>query len=262
MQEKNYNQSAESSSQDAAQSATSAQRLTESDLLAILQRFASPESIPQFLQLRRELLDWNARVNLTAITDPTEVLLKHFIDSLSLLEVYAAEQTRVLDIGAGAGFPGLPLKLARPAWEVVLLEATGKKVAFQRHIIEKLGLQHIEALHGRAEELAHKREYRASFDLVTARAVAALPALLEYAAPFCKVGGQILLPKKGELTEELEQGKRATRALGLIFKADRPVTLPGLDDGRRILVWEQVRPCPAQYPRSGATMAKKPLGAQ
>ena len=236
--------------------------LTESEILAALQQLAGPESIPQFLQLHTELLDWNTRVNLTAITDPTEVLLKHFLDSLSLLEVYRVERARVLDNGAGAGFPGLPLKIARPQWEIVLLEATGKKVNFQRHIIEVLGLRGIEALHGRAEELAHKPAYRATFDLVTARAVASLPALLEYAAPFCRVGGQILLPKKGELSEELEQGKRAACALGLAFKADLPVTLPGLNDGRRILVWEQVKLCPAQYPRSGAAMAKKPLNAR
>lgn len=238
----------------------SAASLTENEIIAELARLAGPASIPQLLRLRQELLDWNTRVNLTAITEPAEVLLKHFLDSLSLLEVYGAERAHVLDIGAGAGFPGLPLKIARPRWEVVLLEATGKKVNFQRHIIETLSLQNIEAIHGRAEELAHKPAYRASFDLVTARAVASLPALLEYAAPFCRTGGQILLPKKGELSTELEQGKRAAHALGLAFKADLPVTLPGLTDGRRILVWEQVKPCPPQYPRSGAAMAKKPLG--
>lgn len=234
--------------------------LSEQRIIEALQQLASSEAVPQFVQLRTELLDWNTRVNLTAITDPVDVLLKHFLDSLSLLEAYQAEQTRMLDIGAGAGFPGLPLKIARPSWEVVLLEATGKKVNFQRHIVETLGLSGIEAIHGRAEELAHRSEYRASFDLVTARAVAALPALLEYAAPFCRVGGQILLPKKGELAEELEQGKRAAHMLGLVLKADISVTLPGLNDGRRILVWEQVKLCPAHYPRSGSAMAKKPLG--
>lgn len=234
--------------------------LTEAEILDVLRQLAGPESIEPFLRLRAELLDWNTRVNLTAITDPVEVLLKHFLDSLSLLQVGGVERARVLDIGAGAGFPGLPLKLARPQWKIVLLEATGKKVAFQRHMIETLGLSAIEAIHGRAEEIAHKPAYRASFDLVTARAVASLPALLEYAAPFCRVGGRILLPKKGDLAAELEQGKRAVHALGLAFKADQLVTLPGLADGRRILVWEQVKPCPPQYPRSGSIMLKKPLG--
>lgn len=232
----------------------------ELEVLTTLRRFLGEAQLAQCLRVRAELLDWNTRVNLTAITDPVEVLLKHMLDSLSLLDVYGEERARVLDIGAGAGFPGLPLKIARPQWEVVLLEATGKKVNFQHHVIETLGLQRIEAMHGRAEELARQPAYRASFDLVTARAVAALPVLLEYAAPFCRVGGQILLPKKGALSDELVRGQRAATKLGTILKADLPVTLPGLDDGRRMLIWEQVKPCPAQYPRSGAALTRKPLG--
>jgi 16S rRNA (guanine527-N7)-methyltransferase len=214
----------------------------------------------QFERYRQELLDWNKRINLTAIKDPEEVLLKHFLDSLSLLMVYDRPGVRLLDIGAGAGFPGLPLKIVRPQWEVMLLEATGKKVAFLQHIIETLQLKDVEAVHGRAEELAHKSEYRAKFDVVTARAVAALPMLLEYAAPYCKVGGEIILLKKGEITEELERGKRAAKEVGASLKADIVVNLPGLDDGRRLLTWEQQKKCPAQFPRSGSLMAKKPLG--
>ena len=148
----------------------------------------------------------------------------------------------------------------RPDWQVVLLEATAKKVTFLQHVIETLQLQEIVAVHGRAEEFAHKQEYRAAFDLVTARAVAPLPALLEYAAPFCRVGGQVILPKKGELTEELAQGERAARQLGSLLKADVAITLPGLIDGRRLLVWEQQKPCPTRFPRSSAAMAKRPLG--
>jgi len=216
--------------------------------------------LDQFLRYRQELLDWNTRINLTAITDAGEVAIKHFLDSLVLLMVYERPSARLLDIGAGAGFPGLPLKIVRPQWQVVLLEATGKKVAFLQHIIETLQLKNVVALHGRAEELAHKAGYRASFDVVTARAVASLPTLLEYAAPFCRVGGQIILPKKGDLAEELAQGKLAARQVGAVLKDDVPVTLPGLEDGRRLLVWEQVRKCPAQFPRSGTVMAKKPLG--
>src|SRR5258708_7686272 len=216
--------------------------------------------LDQFLRYQQELLDWNTRINLTAITDPEEVLLRHFLDSLSLLLVYDRAETCLLDIGTGAGFPGLPLKIVRPQWQVVLLEATGKKVAFLQHIIEALQLKNVVALHGRAEELAHKAGYRASFDVVTARAVASLPTLLEYAAPFCRVGGQIILPKKGDLAEELAQGKLVARQVGAVLKDDVPVKLAGLDDGRRLLVWEQVRKCPTQFPRSGTVMAKKPLG--
>ena len=217
------------------------------------------QQLGQFLQYRQELLEWNTRINLTALTDPEEVLLKHFLDSLSLQMVYDRPSARLLDIGAGAGFPGLPLKIVHPYWQVVLLEATGKKVRFLQHMIETLRLKDVVAVHGRAEELAHKGAYRGSFDVVTARAVASLPMLLEYAAPFCCVGGLIILPKKGDLVEELEHGQRAARQVGVVLKADVPVILPGLEDGRRLLVWEQVRKCPAQFPRSGGVIAKKPL---
>src|SRR5947209_20068344 len=215
--------------------------------------------LEQFLRYRQELLDWNTRVNLTAITNPEEVLIKHFLDSLSVLKVYDNPLIRLLDIGSGAGFPGLPLKIVRPQWQVVLLEATGKKVAFLQHMIETLLLENVAAVHARAEEVGHKQEYRAAFDILTARAVASLPTLLEYAAPFCRVGGQIILLKKGALEDELAQGKRAAKQVGAILKADVAVTLPGLADGRRLLVWEQQKLCPKQYPRSGAVMVKKPL---
>ncbi len=218
------------------------------------------QQLDQFVRYQQELLDWNTRINLTSITNPGEVLIKHFLDSLSLLMVYDAPIAHVLDIGAGAGFPGLPLKIVRPQWHVILAEATGKKVKFLQHIIETLQLHDVEAVHERAEELAHKAEYRSSFDLVTARAVASLPTLLEYAAPFTRLGGIIIFPKKGDLTEELARGKRAASPLGGRFKADIQVVLPGLNDGRRLLIWEQVGKCPEQFPRSSGVMAKKPLG--
>jgi len=219
----------------------------------------SDTQIEQLLHYRRELLDWNTRINLTAITDPDEVLLKHFLDSLSLLSVYDQPNTKLLDIGSGAGFPGIVLKIARPQWRITSLEATGKKITFQNHIIDQLHLDGIETIHARAEELAHKHAYRSAFDLITARAVASLPALLEYSAPYCRIGGEIILPKKGDLTNELVQGKRAAQQVGASLKADVPVQLPGLDDGRRLLVWKQQEVCSPQFPRSGAAMAKKPL---
>jgi 16S rRNA (guanine527-N7)-methyltransferase len=220
----------------------------------------SEQQREQFLRYREELLDWNTRINLTAITNPDEVLVKHFLDSLSLLLVYDRPAARLLDVGTGAGFPGLALKIVRPEWQVVLLEATGKKVTFLRHVIETLRLTGVEAIHGRAEELAHKPQYRAAFNVVTARAVATLPTLLEYSAPFCRVRGEIILLKKGEIAEELAHGQRAAKQLGTSFKADVPITLPGLEDNRRLLVWQQQKPCPPQYPRSGSAIAKKPLG--
>lgn len=216
--------------------------------------------VEQFRRYRQELLDWNTRINLTAITEPEEVLIKHFLDSLSILTVYDQPDTHLLDVGSGAGFPGLALKIVRPQWHVTLLEATGKKVAFLRHMIEVLQLGHIVVVQGRAEELAHQPMYRATFDVVTARAVASLSHLLEYCAPYSRVGGVIILPKKGDLVEELVQGKRAAVQVGAMLKDDIPVLLPSLSDGRRLLVWEQHKLCPAQFPRSWAVMLKKPLG--
>ena len=220
----------------------------------------SDQQLAQFLRYQQELLDWNTRFNLTAITDPEDVQIKHFLDSLSLLAVYDEPQTYLLDIGSGAGFPGLALKIVRPEWNITLLEATGKKVTFLRHMIEILQLEGIVAVQGRAEELAHQEAYRAKFDLVTARAVASLSALLEYSAPYCRVGGSIVLPKKGELVDELAHGKRAAVQVGATLKADVVVEVPGLADGRRLLVWRQPKACPEQYPRVGAVMVKKPLG--
>jgi 16S rRNA (guanine527-N7)-methyltransferase len=225
-----------------------------------LQLTLSERQYEQLMRYREELLDWNTRVNLTAITDAGEVLLKHFLDSLSLLQAFDRGTASLLDIGSGAGFPGLVLKIARPQWQVTLLEATGKKVLFLQHVIARLNLQGVVAIHGRAEELAHQSDYRGKFDLVTARAVSSLPILLEYAAPFCRVGGSMIFPKKGDLVEEMARGRRAAPLVGASFASAIPITLPGLDDGRQLLVWRQERSCPAQYPRSGGVIARKPLG--
>ncbi len=219
----------------------------------------SDAQIEQFLTYRTELLDWNTRMNLTAITNPEEVLVKHFLDLSTLLPLIDKPRLRLLDIGTGAGFPGLPLKIVRPRWSVTLLEATGKKVTFVNHVIETLHLTDAIAVHGRAEELAHKPEYRARFDVVTARAVAAIPTLLEYSAPYSRVGGLIIFPKKGDLTDELAQGKRAAKFVGATFKAEKTLSLSGLPDERSLFVWEQQKLCPPQYPRSGAAIAKKPF---
>lgn len=218
------------------------------------------QQLEQLQRYQQELLEWNTRFNLTAITSIEDVWLKLFLDSFMLLQAYDAQDTSLLDIGAGAGFPGLALKIVRPQWRVTLLEATEKKVTFLRHVIEVLELENITALHGRAEEVAHQQEYRAAFDLVTARAVASLSILLEYSAPFCRRGGRMIFPKKGDLAEELAQGKRAAECIGASLVTDMPITLHGLADGRRLCVWQQNKLCPSRFPRSGAAMLKNPLG--
>ena len=206
---------------------------------------------------RKELLDWNTRVNLTAITTPEDVLTKHFLDLLSVLKVYNEPRARLLDIGSGAGFPGLPLKIMRPQWEVVLLEATGKKVMFLKHMIETLHLENVVVIQGRAEEFAHKQEYRATFDVVTGTSGGLTSnTSRSIDSTICRVHGQIVLLKKGALEDEITLGKRAAKEVGAVLKSDVAVTLPGLTDSRRLLVWEQQKLCPKQYPRGGAAMAK------
>lgn len=222
----------------------------------------SPEQLAQFARYRELLLDWNQRVNLTSITDPQEVLSKHFLDSLACVLAIPSERWQepltLLDVGSGAGFPGLPLQIVFPHWQITLLEATGKKVRFLEAVNAELKLQ-ARAIQGRAEELAHDQQHRARYDLVTARAVAALPTLLEYCLPFCRPGGLVIAPKKGEISAEVEQGKRAAAKPGGRFIEARPFSLPGLEDQRTLVIFQATRNAPAQYPRRGGAPVKKPL---
>jgi 16S rRNA (guanine527-N7)-methyltransferase len=220
--------------------------------------------LDQFRRFRDLLLDANMRVNLTAITDPAEVVTRHFLDSLTCLLAVAPPQRarplRLLDVGSGAGFPGIPLAIALPDWRVTSLEATGKKARFQQEAVAAVGLANVTILTGRAEELARQPEHRGRYDLVTARAVAALPTLLEYCCPFARVGGCVIAPKKGDLAEEIAAGTRAASLLGAKLLAPIPITIPPLVDGRMALVAEQQRACPQQYPRPASAPAKHPLG--
>ncbi len=223
----------------------------------------TPKQLAQFARYRDLLLDWNQRINLTAITDPQEILRKHFLDSLACLFAIPPEQQQepltLLDVGSGAGFPGLPLHIACPHWQVTLLEATGKKVRFLEVVIAELGLSQARAIQGRAEELAHDPQHRARYHMVTARGLAALPTLLEYCLPFCGPGGLVIAPKKGDIAGELEQGKLAANKLGGRFVALYPFSLPGLEDGRMLVVFQARHTTPARYPRRAGTPHKKPL---
>jgi len=215
-----------------------------------------------FARYRELLLDWNTRVNLTAITAPQEILTRHFLDSLTCLlavpEVQWGAPARLIDIGSGAGFPGLPLAMVCPNWHVTLLEATGKKVRFLEAVISELGLENVVTRHGRAEEMARDLSWRGSYDLATARAVASLPTLLEFCSPFLSPGGLMLLPKKGDLAEEMTAGRSAAPHLGV--RLLDPIPLPFGNDGRVIIPARQERPCPLLYPRAAGAPVKHPLG--
>ena len=227
--------------------------------------------IQQFLTFRALLLVANEQMNLTAITEPHAVLARHFVDALTCVvggDVALREtSTRVLDVGSGAGLPGLALAIALPQWQIVSLEATGKKVRFQASVIAALGLTNATAVQGRAEDLARIDGWRGGFGVVTARALAALPTLLEWCQPFAVVGGLTLALKKGDLGEELSQGSRAARLLGgaapevLPLPAALTARVPDLADGRVVVRVRQLQPCDARYPRPGAASMKSPLGA-
>lgn len=221
----------------------------------------TPDQVEAFELYYRQLVVWNERANLTAITDYEEVQIRHFLDSLSCLQVLTdlSPEARCIDIGAGAGFPGLPLKIIRPQLRLTLLESTGKKVRFLEHMVRKLGLQGVELIKGRAEELGRRPDRRESYDVALARAVAQLPVLLEYALPLLKLGGLFVAQKGMEIEEELVGARPAMEVLGGRLKEVREVHLPGLEAVRHLVVVEKVSLTPDKYPRRAGIPAKRPL---
>lgn len=227
------------------------------------QRFGSPpadELRAGFDLLESALLDWNTRVNLTAITDPQEVRLRHFLDSLSLLPCLGETRgKRLIDVGTGAGFPGLPLAMARPDLQVTLLEATGKKLAFIDEVARTLKLKNVRTLHARAEEAGQMPGERESYDYVTARAVARLPVLAEYLLPLARVGGLCIAMKGETATQEAQDARRALTTLGGTLRSIEEVELPGVEGRHYLVLIDKVRPTPAEYPRRPGLPNRSPL---
>lgn len=227
------------------------------------QRFGSPaadEMRAGFELLESTLLDWNTRVNLTAITDPQEVRLRHFLDSLSLLP-YLGETSgkRLIDVGTGAGFPGLPLAMVRPDLQVTLLEATGKKLAFIDEVAQLLKLKNARTLHARAEEAGQMPGERESYEYVTARAVARLPVLAEYLLPLARVGGLCIAMKGETAIQEAQDARRALATLGGALRGIEEVELPGVEGRHYLVLIDKVRPSPAEYPRRPGLPNRSPL---
>lgn len=223
-----------------------------------------PEARARCARLADALLDWNQRINLTAITDPEGIAVRHFADSLAgLLALPPAPERgpdlRVIDVGSGAGFPGLPLAIARPGLRLTLLEATGKKAAFIRHVVEMLDLNGVEVVTGRAEDLGRDRRYRETFDVALARALAPLPVLLELTLPFVARGGRLIAWKKAAIEDEIAASARALATLGGRIQERRTLRLTGDEADRMLLVVEKTRPTPTNYPRRAGVPAKSPL---
>ncbi len=209
----------------------------------------------EYMQL---LLEWNEKINLTAITQKDEIILKHFIDSLTISK-YIQKNQRIIDVGTGAGFPGIPLKIVNPDLNITLLDSLNKRINFLNEVIDKLKLTEIEAVHGRAEDLGRNKKYRESFDVAVSRAVANLSTLLEYLMPFVKVGGTCICMKGPNIEKELEEGKRAIVELGgRIQKIDK-FYLPDSDIERNIIIIKKVNKIKDKYPRKAGTPAKEPI---
>jgi 16S rRNA (guanine527-N7)-methyltransferase len=242
---------------------SAADKLLRSELDRLGVELASA-ALEQLDMLARELIAWNQRFNLTAITDPEGIALRHFADSLSVLPLLPAApdntpDIRIIDVGSGAGFPGLPLALARPTLRLTLLEATGKKAGFLRHMAGLLGLANVTVVNARAEEAGNRPDHREAYDVALARAVAPLPVLLELTLPFVRVGGRVIAWKKADIGDEINSSVRAVRTLGGQLGERRTLRLTGDEADRMLLVIEKVRPTPAGYPRRPGVPARTPL---
>ena len=223
----------------------------------------SAGQLEQFQVYYQELVDWNRRINLTAITDYEEVQIKHFLDSLTvalaLKPPMGGGDFRLMDVGTGAGIPGIPLKILLPDIRLVLLDATAKKAAFLHHVKDKLGLDNVEVVVGRAEEVAHEAEYREQFGLVLSRAVASLPTLVELTLPFCAIGGSFIAQKKGVIDLEVNQATRAISLLGGNLREVKKIDLAEFTDERWLVVVEKIGLTPEKYPRRPGMPAKRTL---
>ena len=222
------------------------------------------EQKEQFIKYYEYLIEKNKVMNLTAITDYEEVLLKHFLDSLSLVKVqdFIPEKLSgktVIDIGTGAGFPGIPLKIAFPELGIVLLDSLNKRINFLDEVIEMLQLRKIEAVHGRAEEYARQKEFRENFDFCVSRAVANLSTLSEYCLPFVKQGGYFISYKSGKIEEELSNAENAVKVLGGNVKEVVKFSLMDTDMDRSFVVVEKKKTTPKRYPRKAGLPSKEPI---
>jgi len=223
----------------------------------------SPKQLEQFSIYYQELVDWNRRVNLTSITGYEEVQVGHFLDSLTVtlaMKLPAGVGSfGIIDVGSGAGLPGIPVKILLPDVKLVLLEATAKKANFLRHLIAKLVLDNVEVVVGRAEEVAHDAQFRERFELVLSRAVAPLPTLAELTLPFGTVGGSFVAQKKGTIDPEVSKASRAITMLGGNLREVKGVDLEEFSDKRWLIVVDKVMPTPQQYPRRPGIPAKRPI---
>ena len=220
----------------------------------------SDTQMEQYNRYFELLVEWNEKINLTAITEPKEVAIKHMIDSITAYdENLFKDGTTVIDVGTGAGFPGLPLKIFCPEIKLTLMDSLNKRIKFLQTVVEELGLKDVECVHARAEEGARNKKYRESFDIAVSRAVARLPILCEYCLPFVKKGGHFIALKGMQYHDEAEEAAKAIKVMGGSKTEIRPVKLPELDDKRAVITITKTMPTPKAYPRKAGTPTKNPI---
>ena len=218
------------------------------------------DQISAFNKYYELLYEWNKKINLTAITEPKDVAIKHMVDSLSCFKAdLFKENTSLIDVGTGAGFPGLPLKIFYPSLKLTLLDSLNKRVKFLQLVVDELGLKDVEVIHARSEEAARNKKYREKFDLATARAVARLPIICEYCLPFVKDGGTFIALKGRQYEEEATQAQKAIKILGGEIADIMPVKLPEIDDKRAVIYIKKVKSTPKAYPRKAGTPERNPI---
>lgn len=216
------------------------------------------EQKEQFIKYKDLLKEWNEKINITAITDDKEIDIKHFLDSLTPLNYFIGKK-KVIDVGTGGGFPGLPLKILNNDLEVTLLDSLNKRIIFLNEVIKTLGLNGILAIHGRAEELGRTQKYREQYDICVSRAVASLNTLSEYCLPFVKVGGYFISMKGSNIEDELKESEKAINMLGGKIIKKNIIILPKSDIEHSLIIIEKINETPTKYPRAGGKPKKNPL---
>jgi len=214
--------------------------------------------IEKFYKYMNLLLEWNKKMNLTAIVEPKEVILKHFVDCATILK-YISKEGKVLDVGTGAGFPGIPLKILDERLDITLVDSLNKRITFLNNVIDKLGLQNVKVIHARAEDLAVKDEYREKYDILISRAVAPLNTLLEYMLPFVKIDGRCICMKGVNVIEEVNNSKKALDILKGNIISIEEIILPDTDIKRNIIIIRKIDKTPKQYPRKAGKPSKDPI---
>jgi 16S rRNA (guanine527-N7)-methyltransferase len=216
--------------------------------------------VSQFIKYYEILVEWNSFMNLTGITEYNEVVIKHFIDSLLIVKAFdLSDNKSLIDVGTGAGFPGIPLKIIYPDIKVVLLDSLNKRIKFLNEVINQLGITKIETIHGRAEDFGRDKNYREKFDLCVSRAVANLTTLSEYCIPFVKKNGYFIPFKSGKIVDEVEEAKKAVKLLGGELKEVKPLMLPNTDIERSFVIIHKKENTNKIYPRSAGKPSKEPL---